>query len=83
MAQSQQILGVGPPIGEDEGQQEVERARTAEARARRDADHGVANQIEAAKPVSLRMLNQNLEDIFLAAVGDDSSSAMAALNREN
>jgi hypothetical protein len=33
--------------------------------------------------VSLRVLNQNLEDIFLAAVGDDSANAMATLNREN
>jgi ABC-2 type transport system ATP-binding protein len=49
----------------------------------RDGGNGVANMIDAARPVSLRVLNQNLEDIFLAAVGDDSSNAMAALNREN
>lgn len=49
----------------------------------RDGGNGVANVIDAAKPVSLRVLNQNLEDIFLAAVGDDSSAAMSTLNREN
>ena len=49
----------------------------------RDGGNGVAKMIDAAKPVSLRVLNQNLEDIFLAAVGDDSANAMAALNREN
>jgi len=46
-----------------------------------DSGNGVANLIGQAKPVSLRVLNQNLEDIFLAAVGDDSSAAMATLNR--
>ncbi len=49
----------------------------------RDGGNGVANLIGQAKPASLRVLNQNLEDIFLAAVGDDSASAMASLSREN
>ncbi|MBV8280831.1 MAG: ABC transporter ATP-binding protein [Candidatus Eremiobacteraeota bacterium] len=48
----------------------------------RDGGNGVANLIGQAKPASLRVLNQNLEDIFLAAVGDDAQATMAALNRE-
>lgn len=37
--------------------------------------NGVASTIESARPTSLRIMNQNLEDIFLAAVGDDQASA--------
>jgi len=48
----------------------------------RDSGNGVANLIGQAKPASLRVLNQNLEDIFLEAVGDDTGATMAALNRE-
>lgn len=48
----------------------------------RDGGNGVANLIGAAKPVSLRVLNQNLEDIFLAAVGDDSGAAQDAARGE-
>ena len=42
----------------------------------RDGGNGVANLISTAKPASLRVLNQNLEDIFLAAVGDESGAAL-------
>ena len=42
----------------------------------RDGGNGVANLISTAKPASLRVLNQNLEDIFLAAVGDESAAAL-------
>jgi ABC-2 type transport system ATP-binding protein len=48
----------------------------------RDGGNGVATLIDRAKPASMRILNQNLEDIFLAAVGDDQSGVMAELNRE-
>ena len=45
----------------------------------RDGGNGIANTIGMAKPTSLRVLNQNLEDIFLAAVGDDSAAALDAV----
>jgi len=48
----------------------------------RDGGNGVANLIGQSKPASLRVLNQNLEDIFLAAVGDDARDTMATLNQE-
>ena len=48
----------------------------------RDGGNGVATLIGAAKPASLRVLNQNLEDIFLAAVGDDAAATMSSINRE-
>jgi len=48
----------------------------------RDGGNGVANLIGQSKPASLRVLNQNLEDIFLAAVGDDAKETMATLNQE-
>ena len=44
----------------------------------RNGGDGIANLITAAKPTSMRVLNQNLEDIFLAAVGDDSAAALDA-----
>ncbi len=37
--------------------------------------NGVASAIQSAQPTSLRVMNQNLEDIFLAAVGDDQHPA--------
>ena len=48
----------------------------------REGGDGVADLIGMAKPSSLRILNQNLEDIFLAAVGDDSAAALAAARKE-
>ena len=48
----------------------------------RDGGNGIANLISTAKPASLRVLNQNLEDIFLAAVGDDSAAALSAARGE-
>jgi len=48
----------------------------------RNGGNGVATLIDKAKPASMRVLNQNLEDIFLAAVGDDHAATMAELNRE-
>ncbi|MBC5806122.1 MAG: ABC transporter ATP-binding protein [Candidatus Eremiobacter antarcticus] len=36
----------------------------------RGANNGAMHQIQAASPTSVRVLDQNLEDIFLAAVGD-------------
>ena len=33
--------------------------------------NGIASTIQSANPTSLRVMNQNLEDIFLAAVGDE------------
>jgi ABC-2 type transport system ATP-binding protein len=44
----------------------------------RSGGNGVADRIAAARPTSLRILDQNLEDIFLAAVGDESAAAMRA-----
>ncbi len=44
----------------------------------RNGGNGIANLICMAKPTSLRVLNQNLEDIFLAAIGDESAAALAA-----
>jgi ABC-2 type transport system ATP-binding protein len=38
---------------------------------------GVATMIDGAKPSSLRVMNQNLEDIFLTAVGADAGGAIA------
>ncbi len=35
-------------------------------------ENGVASMVSAASPTSLRVMNQNLEDIFLAAVGDEA-----------
>jgi ABC-2 type transport system ATP-binding protein len=40
--------------------------------------NGVAATIENARPTSLRIMNQNLEDIFLAAVGDEAGAEAAA-----
>lgn len=37
-------------------------------------ENGVASMVNGANPTSLRVLNQNLEDIFLAAVGDEASA---------
>lgn len=48
----------------------------------RGGGNGVTNLIGAAKPASLRVLNQNLEDIFLAAVGDESGAALGAARGE-
>ena len=39
--------------------------------------NGVASAIESARPTSLRIMNQNLEDIFLAAVGDEAEAPAA------
>jgi ABC-2 type transport system ATP-binding protein len=47
----------------------------------RDGGNGIANLIGNAKPASLRVLNQNLEDIFLAAVGDESAAALDAARK--
>ena len=44
----------------------------------RNGGNGISNLIGSAKPASLRVLNQNLEDIFLAAVGDESAAALTA-----
>jgi ABC-2 type transport system ATP-binding protein len=44
----------------------------------REGGDGIASLIGTAKPTSLRVLDQNLEDIFLAAVGDDSAAALDA-----
>lgn len=44
----------------------------------RDGGNGIANLIGAANPASMRVLNQNLEDIFLAAVGDETAAALDA-----
>jgi ABC-2 type transport system ATP-binding protein len=38
---------------------------------------GIATAVQAARPNSLRIMNQNLEDIFLAAVGGETDSAGA------
>jgi len=48
----------------------------------RNGGDGIANLIGSAKPASLRVLNQNLEDIFLAAVGDESAAALSAARGE-
>ncbi len=44
----------------------------------REGGDGIANLISMARPTSVRVLDQNLEDIFLAAVGDDSAAALDA-----
>jgi ABC-2 type transport system ATP-binding protein len=44
----------------------------------RDGGNGITNRISMAKPTSLRVLSQNLEDIFLAAVGDETAAALDA-----
>ncbi|HXW76602.1 MAG TPA: ABC transporter ATP-binding protein [Candidatus Eremiobacteraceae bacterium] len=44
----------------------------------RDGGNGVAKLIGSANPTSLRVLDQNLEDIFLAAVGDETAAALDA-----
>lgn len=37
-------------------------------------ENGIASSIQGAHPTSLRVMNQNLEDIFLATVGDESGA---------
>jgi ABC-2 type transport system ATP-binding protein len=44
----------------------------------RNGGNGVARLIGSANPTSLRVLDQNLEDIFLAAVGDETAAALDA-----
>jgi ABC-2 type transport system ATP-binding protein len=44
----------------------------------RGGGNGVASAVESARPTSLRVMNQNLEDIFLAAVADEQSFDVAA-----
>lgn len=40
-------------------------------------ENGVASMVSGANPTSLRVMNQNLEDIFLAAVGDELPTAQS------
>jgi len=73
-----------PIIAGLEGDPHVRRVerhgRVLRAYVRNDGN-GVANLIGMAKPNSMRVLNQNLEDIFLAAVGDESAAALDAARR--
>jgi ABC-2 type transport system ATP-binding protein len=45
----------------------------------RSGGNGIASRIAAENPTSLRILDQNLEDIFLAAVGDHTDAAPGAV----
>jgi len=40
-------------------------------------ENGVASMVNSASPTSLRVMNQNLEDIFLAAVGDEAPATQS------
>jgi ABC-2 type transport system ATP-binding protein len=68
--------GPVPVIGGLEGDAHVRRV-TRQGRLLRvyvtGGGNGVASAVESARPTSLRIMNQNLEDIFLAAVGDEQS----------
>jgi ABC-2 type transport system ATP-binding protein len=59
-----------PALDADAGVQRVMRQGRLLRAYVRGADNGAMHQIQAAAPTSVRVLDQNLEDIFLAAVGD-------------
>jgi ABC-2 type transport system ATP-binding protein len=75
--------GDAPAIGGLDGDTHVRRI-TRQGRLLRvyvtGGGNGAASKIESARPTSFRIMNQNLEDIFLAAVGDEAAATEGAVS---